>query len=110
MAVLRARRFRLSALLALAALSGCSLDPRSPSFLDACAALMKEAFPGGDIKIVKAEAQTQQTESIATIVVAVAGERQKVPAGGIPLRDIAVECRYTEGILSGFRWTKGPLR
>ena len=44
------------------------------------------------------------------MVARVEGVRKDVPAGGFVLRDVAVECRFDNGVLTGFRWTQGPLR
>jgi hypothetical protein len=96
--------------LGLLALAGCGLRLREASPLDRCAELMQEAFPGGDIKPTKKEVADEATASIAAVVARVEGERRNVPAGGQPLRDVAAECRFDNGILTGFRWTKGPLR
>jgi len=96
--------------LALLALWGCGLRLRETSPLDRCAELMQQAFPGGDIKTGKKEVAEERTASIAAVVARVEGERQDIAAGGVPLRDVAVECRFENGILTGFRWTKGPLR
>jgi hypothetical protein len=38
------------------------------------------------------------------------GVRRNVAPGGVLQRELAVECRFDEGILIGFRWTQGPLR
>ena len=96
--------------LAALALAGCGLRLREASPLDRCAELMQQAFPGGDIKPTKKELAEETTPSIATVVARVEGERRNVAAGGVPLRDVAAECRFENGILTGFRWTKGPLR
>ena len=91
-------------------LVGCGVRLRDESLLDRCGDLMQQAFPGGDIKLTKKEVANETTSSIAAIVVAVEGERRNVPAGGEPLRDVAAECRFENGVLTGFRWTKGPFR
>jgi hypothetical protein len=96
--------------LALLALWGCGLRLREASPLDRCVELMEQAFPGGDIKPGKKEIAEETTASIAGVVARVEGERRNVAAGGAPRRDVAVECRFENGILTGFRWTKGPLR
>ena len=96
--------------LAALALAGCGLSLREASPLDRCAELMQQAFPGGDIKPTKKEVAEEATPSIATVLARVEGERRNVAAGGVPLRDVGVECRFENGILTGFRWTKGPLR
>lgn len=97
-------------LLALPALAGCGTRLRDESLLDRCADVMEEAFPGGGIKVTGKEAAPQQGESVASVVVRVQAFRRNVAAGGIPLRDVVAECRFDEGILTGFRWTQGPLR
>jgi hypothetical protein len=96
--------------LALLALAGCGLRLREASPLDRCADLMQEAFPGGHIKPMKKEVVEETAPSIATIIARVEGERRNVGEGGAPRRDVAVECRFENGILTGFGWTKGPLR
>jgi hypothetical protein len=96
--------------LAAFALAGCGVRLREASPLDRCAELMQQAFPGGDIKPTKKEVAEETTASIAAVIARVEGERRNVAAGGVPLRDIAAECRFENGILTGFRWTKGPLR
>lgn len=96
--------------LTLLALTGCGLRVREASPLDRCAELMQQAFPGGDIKPTKKEVAEEARPSIAAVVARVEGERQNVAAGTVPLREVAAECRFENGILTGFRWTKGPLR
>jgi hypothetical protein len=99
--------------LALLVLAGCGLRLREASPLDRCADLMQDAFPGGGIKPMKKEVVEETAPSITTITTIIArveGERRNVGEGGAPLRDVAVECRFENGILTGFRWTKGPLR
>jgi hypothetical protein len=96
--------------LAALALAGCGLQLREASPLDRCADLMEEAFPGGGIKPMKKEVVEERAPSIATVIARVEGERRNVAQGGVPLRDVAVECRFENGILTGFGWTKGPIR
>ena len=96
--------------LAFLALAGCGLRLREASPLDRCAELMQQAFPGGDIKPTKKEVAEETAPSIATVIARVEGERRNVSPDSVPLRDVAVECRFDNGILTGFRWTKGPLR
>ncbi len=96
--------------LASLVLASCSTRLREATPLDRCAALMQHAFPGGDIKPTKKEVADETTPSIAAVVARVEGERQNLAAGSVPRRDVAAECRFENGILTGFRWTKGPLR
>ncbi len=89
--------------------TGCGL--REASLGDRCGDAMKEAFPGGGIKVTKVEV-TQDTAapSLTAMIARVEGVRSEVPAGGTLARDVAVECRFEEGVLTGFRWTAGPLQ
>jgi hypothetical protein len=73
---------------------------------DRCADIMKAAYPGVDIDITKREAAAT---SITTIVARVEGVRSDIPPHG-PLPRLAVECRFDDSILTGFRWTTGPLQ
>ena len=86
--------------------AGCSLAP-SGGMAERCARIMKEAYPGGDIAITKSEAAAT---SLTTIIARVDGVRGDLPAGGPVPRHLAVECRFDDGILTGFRWTAGPLQ
>jgi hypothetical protein len=109
------RRMRAqSGIAALAALlpavAGCGAPIREESLTERCGAAMVGAFPGGDIEIAKGEVSAEPQASLATQVVTVEGARQRVAPGGVPLREVAVECRFDQGILTGFRWTRGPLR
>jgi hypothetical protein len=70
-----------------------------------CADFMTKAFPGADIEISKSEATAT---SLTTIVAKVEGVRTNLPAHAPQARFVAVECRFENGVLTGFRWTKGP--
>ncbi len=106
------RALASAAALLLLALAACDTmkKVREQSLTDRCADLMEQAFPGGDIEVTKTAVVPVETQSIATVVVAAEGTRKKVAPSGVPLGEVAVECRFDEGILTGFRWTKGPLR
>jgi hypothetical protein len=98
------------ALLGLAAvvLAGCGL--REASLSDRCSELMQDAFPGGEIKVTKAEVTADPAgASVSSMVAVVSGVRKNVPEGNVLARDVAVECRFEDDILTGFRWTAGPL-
>jgi hypothetical protein len=109
MSTLTSRRCAAAIVLAVT-LAGCGVRLRDASLFDRCGSIMQEAFPGGDIMVTKQEAATPPSESIAAVVVAVRGVRRNVEPGGIPLHELAAECRFDEGILTGFHWTQGPLR
>jgi len=67
---------------------------------------MQAAFPGADIDITKRQSSSP---GIDTVIAAVEGVRADMPPNG-PLRhDLAVECRFDGDVLTGFRWTAGPL-
>jgi len=100
----------LALVLAVPALAGCGVRLREASLSDRCGRLMQEAFPGGDVTVTTQEAVTPPTAGLAAAVVVVHGVRRNVAPGGVLQRELAVECRFDEGILIGFRWTQGPLR
>jgi hypothetical protein len=71
-----------------------------------CGRVMTEAYPEAAIDITKSEAAAT---SLTTIVAKVEGLRTDLPAHGALPRGLAVECRFDNGVLTGFHWTKGPL-
>jgi hypothetical protein len=85
------------------------IELHQQSLLDRCGQFMRAAFPGGNIKVTKTAMVPQATESIATIVASAEGLRRDLPKETVLARDVAVECRFDDNILTGFRWTKGPL-
>jgi hypothetical protein len=107
----KARGLSIAALLALAALAlgGCGL--REASLSDRCGEMMRDAFPSGKIKVTKADvAGDPAGASVTSMVAAVSGVRRNVAEGDVLARDVAVECRFEDNILTGFRWTAGPLQ
>jgi hypothetical protein len=90
----------------LGLVAGCHLVP-SGGMADRCADIMQQAYPGVDIDITKREAAAT---SITTIVAHVEGVRSDIPPHGPLPRKLAVECRFDDSILTGFRWTAGPLQ
>ena len=94
--------------LAAALLGGCGL--REASLSDRCGELMQDAFPGGRIKVMKAEAAPDPAgASVSSMVATASGVRRNIAEGDVLARDVAAECRFEDGILTGFRWTAGPL-
>jgi len=90
-------------------LAGCGL--REASLSDRCGELMQDAFPGGRIKVTKAAAAPDPAgASVGSMVATVSGVRRNVAEGDVLARDVAVECRFEDNILTGFRWTAGPLQ
>jgi hypothetical protein len=104
------------ALAGAAALAGCgtiqSLGGKAvdvighPGLGRRCADMMREAFPGADIRVTRQQASAEMADATAQVE----GEREDVPAGGPLPRKLAVECRFDHDVLTGFRWTAGPLR
>ena len=104
------RHFRLRpaalALWVVCSLStGCGIS-RDVGLAGRCADVMQRAFPSADIEIGKSEASAT---SLTTIVARVEGVRGDAPPEGPLTRDLAVECQFDNNILTGFRWTAGPL-
>jgi hypothetical protein len=100
---------RASAALAtvlLCFVAGCGLVP-SGGMAERCADIMQEAYPGAEIDITKREAAAT---SITTILARVEGVRRDMPPHGPLPRNLSVECRFDDSILTGFRWTAGPLQ
>ena len=96
------------------AVAGCAISRLgTESYTYRCARMMKEAFPGGGtITVTDAQsALDTAAPDITAMIARVKGVRQDVPAGGsIVRRDVAVECRFDNGVLTDFRWTLGPFR
>jgi hypothetical protein len=104
----------LAALALLPALAGCGgiglKNIQEQSLSDRCSDTMLRAFPGGEIDVTGQHTlPTEAQQSYSTIRIVVDGRRRKLPATSNLTRDIAAECRFDDGILTGFRWTKGPL-
>jgi hypothetical protein len=85
--------------------AACGGIPRDVGLGERCADIMRRAYPNAVIDITKTEATAT---SLTTIVANAAGVRTDVPAGAPVPQDLAVECRFDENILTGFRWTAGP--
>ena len=87
-----------------ALVTGCA-GVRDIGLAERCAEIMQLAFPSSAIEIGKSDAAAT---SLTTIVAHVEGTRTDMPAGGPLVRDLAVECRFDNNILTSFRWTAGP--
>ena len=72
---------------------------------DRCADFMIEAYPEVAIHVIKRGATAK---SLTTIVAEAVGVRSDLPPHPPLPRFLAVECRFENGVLTGFRWTKGP--
>jgi hypothetical protein len=103
------RRVPVVSVLPLACiLTGCSpvarLVPQG-GMAERCANFMTKAYPDAAIDIIKSEAAA---ESLTTIAAKIEGVRTDLPPHAPLPRFVAVECRFENGVLTGFRWTKGP--
>ena len=78
----------------------------SVSYIDRCSDFMHRAYPDEGITITA----THMTTDAQSNTVTVTGTRSGVPETSTFARDVAVECRFETGILTGFHWTAGPLR
>jgi hypothetical protein len=90
------------------ALSACQLASQlapQRGMAERCTDLMISAYPGADIDITK---RTASATSLTTIVARVEGDRANLPPHAAIARHLAVECRFDNNILTGFRWTAGP--
>lgn len=108
---LRFSRF-MAALCLMTVLAGCGeigFDIQnaigSVSLPDRCVDFMHRAFPGSDIAVTS----RQVAVTMDTATVNVAGIRRDVPTNTPYARNIGVDCRFTNGVLTSFRWTAGPL-
>jgi hypothetical protein len=86
--------------------AGCSI-PHAVGLAERCADVMQRAYPSATIEITKSEAAAI---TLTTIVARVEGLRTDMPPDAPLRRDLAVECRFDENVLTGFRWTAGPTR
>jgi hypothetical protein len=85
---------------------GCGI-PHAVGLADRCADVMRAAYPSATIDITKNEAAAT---SLTTIVARVEGSRTDMPPDAPLPRDLAVECRFDNNVLTEFRWTAGPTR
>lgn len=102
------------------ALAGCqSLNEARPDMVrntglgDRCADYLRFSYPGAQIQVTVQHVDVANTRNggIGLMVVDVEGVRPDIAAsGGFLARDVAARCRFQNGILTEFRWTKGPNR
>ena len=84
---------------------GCGL-PRDVGAAERCAEFMRRAYPNAEIEITRTEASAT---SLTTILATANGSRTNLPPDTLLARDLAVECRFDENVLTEFRWTAGPM-
>lgn len=105
----------------MATLAGCDalrgVDPpaviRNTGLGDSCADFMRLSYPGSQFAMKVDHVDVAKTESggIALMVVDVQATRTDLAQNpGFLAKDIAARCRFQNGILIQFRWTKGPFR
>ncbi len=99
------------------AVAGCNEERprelRNLGLSDRCADFMRLSFPRGEIEIKETnnQAETVENGNLGLTIIEVEGVRPKIPqTGGFLARDVAARCRFQNGVLVEFRWTKGPLR
>jgi len=84
--------------------AGCGTIP-DVGLAERCADIMRRAYPSATIDITKREASAT---SLTTIMALVEGVRTDLDPDQPLAQNLAVECRFDENILTGFRWTAGP--
>jgi hypothetical protein len=97
--------------------AGCDIERpaelRNTGLSDRCADIMRISYPGAkmDITLTHDDVATTESGKLGLMIVDVQGVRPDIPAsGGFLARDVAARCRFENGILTQFRWTKGPYR
>ena len=78
----------------------------SVSLAERCVDIMRRAFPEGGFDVTNRRVKVDGNAA----VVGIAATRSAVPANGLYAREVGVECRFENGILTGFGWTAGPVR
>jgi hypothetical protein len=97
--------FRVLALASLCCIgAGCGTIP-DVGLAERCGDIMRRAYPSASIDITKREALAT---SMTTIMATVEGVRADLAPDQPLAQNLAVECRFDENILTGFRWTAGP--
>jgi hypothetical protein len=99
------------------ALAACGIERpdiiRNTGLGDRCADYLRLSYPGAKIQVTLQHTGVATTESgkLGLLVVDVEGVRPDIPAtGGFLANGVAARCRFENGILTQFRWTKGPYR
>jgi hypothetical protein len=98
-------------------LAACGIERpdiiRNTGLGDRCADYLRLSYPGAKIQVTLHHTDVATTESgkLGLMIVDVEGVRPDIPATGGFLADaVAARCRFENGILTQFRWTKGPYR
>ena len=86
---------------------------RNTGLGDSCADYMRLSYPGAkiDIKIQHVDVANTRSGGLGLMIIDVQGVRPDIPAsGGFLANEVAARCRFESGVLTQFRWTKGPFR
>ncbi|MBV9553417.1 MAG: hypothetical protein JO032_11555 [Alphaproteobacteria bacterium] len=83
---------------------GGKINPDTLSLADRCADIMQRAMPFADIDIGQ---RSSEGSGVRKILARVEGSRDDLPKDVPAGRELGVECEFTDGMLTGFRWTKG---
>jgi hypothetical protein len=83
---------------------GGRVVPSTLSLGDRCAQFMQRAMWFAEIDIGD---RNSTSPDIRTIIATAQGTRTDLPEGSPGTRDLAVECTFTDNVLTAFRWTKG---
>lgn len=84
--------------------AGCGTIP-GVGLAERCAEIMRRAYPSATIDITTREASAT---GMTTIMATVEGVRTDLAPDQPLTQNLAVECRFDENVLTGFRWTAGP--
>ena len=76
----------------------------SPSYVSRCVDLMHRAIPGTEFRDTGQHFSTTMTTSTVTVQAV----RPDLPASSAT-RDVGAECRFDNGVIVEFHWTKNPL-
>jgi len=83
---------------------GGRINPDSLGLADRCANIMKAAMPSADMDI---KSRASQNTGIDTMTAQVTATRTDHPDDKGIARDLAVECKFDDGVLIDFHWTSG---
>jgi hypothetical protein len=86
---------------------------RNTGYGDRCADFLRLSYPGLKIqmKIQHVDVATTESGNLGLMIVDIEGVRPDIPAtGGFLANQVAARCRFENGALTQFRWTKGPGR
>ncbi len=99
------------------ALAACGIERppeiRNTGLGDRCADYLRMSYPGIQIvvKLQHTDVATTTNGALGLMIVDVQGVRPDIPAtGGFLANEVAARCRFENGVLTQFRWTKGPFR